>query len=145
MVASNRLYGGTVKGNDRTGWHMIDYVFLFANQAAAQADAAVGAYWLPGNADWRRDVVITGISVSTPTALVFGISTLTGFWIMVCSTLPNAALAASPNLVLALDRDAAINGHPFVAATPGLSGTGRTSATFAPVPMGSKYPIPLGQ
>lgn len=122
-----------------------DYFCIFTNQAAAQADATVGAYWDPVNLVWNLSTVFVGVSVVTPTALVDGISPITGFWIVVSSMTDNVALDAKANCVMKLDRQAAILGNAFVVASTGLSGAGRTSFTFSPVPHGSRYPRPLGQ
>ena len=119
---------------------MIDYIFLFANLAAAIADPTVGAYY---NNGWRMDVCNPGIKVVTAAALVNGVSPLTGYWVMIESP-PNVALANDAKLVLALDRNAAVQSKPFVVAAA-ISGANRTNATMAPVPLGSQYPQPLGQ
>jgi hypothetical protein len=122
-----------------------DYFCIFTNQAAAQVDAVVGTYWIVGNSAWDLSQTFPGVTVSTPSALVDGISAITGFWIVVSSPVDNAALDAKANCVMKLDRQAAILGNAFVVASTGLSGTGRTSFTFQPVPHGSRYPRPLGQ
>lgn len=122
-----------------------DYFCIFTNQAAAEADATVGTYWDPVNLVWNLSTVFPGLSVVTPAALVNGISPVTGFWIVVSSMTDNAALDAKANCVMKLDRQAAVLGNAFVVAASGLTGTNRTSATFQPVPHGSRYPRPLGQ
>lgn len=119
-----------------------DYFCIFTNQAAAEADAIVGPYW--NGDDWDRSTTFPGVAVSTPSALVDGISAVTGFWIVVSSQTDNAALDAKSNCVMKLDRQAAVLGNSFVVAAT-LTGTGRTSFTFSPVPHGSHYPRPLGQ
>jgi hypothetical protein len=120
-----------------------DYFCIFTNQAAAEADATVGAYW--NGTTWDLSQTFPGVTVSTPSALVDGISAITGFWIVVSSPVDNAALDAKANCVMKLDRQAAVLGNAFVVAATGLTGTGRTSFTFQPVPHGSRYPRPLGQ
>jgi hypothetical protein len=120
-----------------------DYFCIFTNQAAAEADATVGPYW--NGTTWDLSQTFPGVTVSTPSALVDGISAVTGFWIVVSSPVDNAALDAKANCVMKLDRQAAILGNAFVVAATGLTGTGRTSFTFQPVPHGSRYPRPLGQ
>ena len=120
---------------------MIDYIFLFANLAAAIADPTVGAYY---NNGWRMDVCNPGIKVVTAAALVNGVSPITGYWIMIESTGPSAALSSNSKLVLVLDRDAAVRSKSFVVAAA-ISGANRTNATISVVPLGSQYPQPLGQ
>lgn len=120
----------------------IDYFCIFANAAAAQADANVGAFW--NGTAWDQSTVFPGISVVTPAALVNGISPITGFWIMVSRPSSNAGLDADTSCVMKLDRDlAAVNGSFVISAS--LTGTNRTNATFHPVPHGSSYPQPLGK
>lgn len=120
----------------------IDYFCLFSNAAAAQADVNVGAFW--NGLVWDQSTVFPGVSVATPAALVNGISPITGFWIMVSRPIANAGLDADTSCVMKLDRDlASVNGSFVLAAT--LTGTNRTTATFQPVPNGSKYPRPLGK
>jgi hypothetical protein len=122
----------------------IDYFCLFANAAAAQADANVGPFWNAAASSWDTSTVFPGISVVTPAALVNGISPITGFWIMVSRPAANAGLDASAACVMKLDRDlAAVNGAFVLTAT--LTGTNRTNATFQPVPHGSAYPRPIGK
>lgn len=120
----------------------IDYFCLFANAAAAQADANVGAFW--NGTVWDQSTVFPGVSVVTPAALINGISPITGFWIMVSRPSSNAGLDADTACVMKLDRDlASVNGSFVLAAT--LTGTNRTTATFQPVPNGSNYPRPFGK
>ena len=121
----------------------IDYFCIFANAAAAQADANVGAFW--NGTVWDQSTVFPGISVVTPAALVNGISPITGFWIMVARPVANAGLDADTACVMKLDRDLASVNGAFVLAASGLTGTNRTNATFQPVPHGSQYPRPLGK
>lgn len=119
---------------------MIDYFCIFANAAAAQADSTVGTFW--NGATWDTSQVFPGISVSTPQALVNGISSLTGFWIIISLPIANAALDAL--CVMKLDRDLGrVNGAFVLAAV--LTGGNRTSLNFSPVPHGSGYPRPLGK
>jgi hypothetical protein len=124
----------------------IDYFCLFSNVAAAQADVNVGAFWDATKASWDTSTVFPGISVSTPAALVNGISTLTGFWIVVSRpTANNPGLDGDAACqILKLDRDLAAGNGAFVLAAA-ISGTNRTSLTFQPVPHGSNYPRPLGK
>jgi hypothetical protein len=120
----------------------IDYFCLFANAAAAQADVNVGVFW--NGTSWDTSTVFPGISVSTPAALVNGISPITGLWLMISRSTANAGLDADASCVMKLDRDlAASNGSFVISAT--ISGTNRTSLTFQPVPHGSQYPRPLGK
>lgn len=122
----------------------IDYFCLFATQAAAQVDVAVGVFWDSVNLTWRGDTTFPGVSVVTAAALVNGINPNTGFWIVVSQTARNVALDAKVNCVMTLDRDlGAVNGAFVLAGT--LTGANRTNATFSPIPAGSKYPRPFGK
>ncbi len=125
--------------------NQIDYLCIFSNAAAAQADGPVGAFW--NGSVWDPSTTFPGISVNTPAALINGISPITGFWIVVSQTARSGALDADTNCVLTLDRDQGkINGNFVVAAS--VTGTNRTNLSFKPQPMavsGSAYPIPLGK
>lgn len=126
----------------------IDYFLLYTNQAAAEADAAIlagdsfGPYW-SASGGWRPDVVFPGISVVTPQALINGVSSITGFWLLISSPALNAALAASPNFVMCLDRSLAPAGSFVLNAV--ISGSNRTSLQLHPVPAGAGYSQPLGK
>jgi len=121
---------------------MIDYFCLFANAAAAQADPTCGAFWNATTSAWDTSQVFPGISVSTLQALVNGISSVTGFWIVISQQATNPALDAI--CVMKLDRDLGrVNGAFVLAAS--ITGGNRTSLNFAPVPHGSGYPRPLGR
>jgi len=64
-------------------------------------------------------VVFPGLKVVTPSAIINGVSALTGFWLMISLPRDNAALDADAACVMKLDRDAAVRGYtPGVAATP---------------------------
>lgn len=117
---------------------MIDYFFLFSNQAAALADPIVGAF-SDGSGNWRLDICFPGIAVSTASALVNGISTLTGFWICISQTADNPTFDSHANLVISLNREAATL-HATV-----LNAGGHTSFQATPVPAGSTYHRPLNQ
>lgn len=121
---------------------MIDYFCIFANAAAAQADPTVGAFWNSSASAWDTSTVFPGVSVSTPAALVNGISSISGFWIIVSQQVSNPALDAI--CVMKLDRElGAVNGAFVLVAT--ITGSNRTNLNFAPVPHGSRYPRPLGK
>lgn len=122
----------------------IDYFCIFANAAAAQADANVGVFWNATLSVWDQSTVFPGVSVVTPAALINGISPITGFWILVSRPADNPGLDADTACVMKLDRDLGnVNGAFVLAAT--LTGTNRTNATFQPIPLGSGYPRPLGK
>jgi hypothetical protein len=120
----------------------IDYFCIFANAAAAQADPNVGVFW--NGTSWDTSTTFPGISVSTPAALVNGISPITGLWILIARPTANAGLDADTACVMKLDRDLAATNGSFVLSAS-ISGTNRTSLTFQPVPHGSGYPRPLGK
>jgi hypothetical protein len=120
----------------------IDYFCIFSNFAAAQADVNVGAFW--NGTSWDQSTTFPGISVATPAALVNGISSITGFWILVSRPVPDAGLDANTACVMKLDRDVGkVNGNFVVAGS--LTGSNRTNLTFQPAPFGSGYPRPLGK
>lgn len=120
----------------------IDYFCIFANAAAAQADANVGPFW--NGTNWDASTVFPGISVVTPAALVNGISSLTGFWILVARPAADAGLDANAGCAMKLDRDQGIVNGSFVLGGS-ITGINRTNLTFQPVPFGSGYPRPLGK
>lgn len=125
----------------------VDYFCIFANAAAAQADANVGQFWNGTTSTWDTSTTFPGISVTTPQALVNGISSLTGFWIMVSRPVADAGLDVDTACVMKLDRDLGkVNGNFVLAAA--ITGSNRTSLSFKPQPMavsGSAYPNPLGK
>jgi hypothetical protein len=122
----------------------IDYFCIFSNAASAQADGPVGTFWNSVSATWDTSTTFPAVSVVTPQALVNGISSLTGFWIIVSRTADSPALDADTNCVMTLDRDLGkVNGNFVLAAA--ITGSNRTSLTFHPVPHGSGYPSPLGK
>ncbi len=120
----------------------IDYFCLFTNAAAAQADANVGPFW--NGTSWDTSTVFPGVTVITPAALVNGISSLTGFWIIISRLAADAGLDANTACVMKLDRDLGIINGSFVLGAS-LIGTNRTLAIFKPVPFGSGYPQPFGK
>ncbi len=138
---------------------MIDYLFAAPDLPTAQADAALGAYWLPANPPfspgaWRGDVVNAGLSVwndaqdATSTdpssgATITIHSYLPGLWLSVSLSARNAALEASPLLVLGADRDAAAAGAPqttyIFAFGPGQSLARFAGMHVSPLDEGAKY------
>ena len=117
----------------------IDYFCIFSNAASAQADANVGVFWDAAHSSWDTSTVFPGISVSTPAALVNGISPITGLWLLVARPSADAGLDADSACVMKWDRDA------VAVVSASLTGTNRTSASFKPVPFGSNYAIPFGK
>jgi hypothetical protein len=122
----------------------IDYYLLFSNAASAQADPIVGAapYW--NGTKWNTSITFPGTTMVTSQALINGISSGLGFWIIISLPTPNAAIAADANLVFTFNRDAGCRLQSFVLSAT-VTGTARTLATTHPVPAGSCYPQPLGQ
>jgi hypothetical protein len=122
----------------------IDYYMLFSNAAAAQADPVVGSppYW--NGTNWNTSITFPGTTLITSQALINGISSFAGFWIIISLPTPNAAIAADTNLVFTFNRDSACRLQSFVLSAT-VVGTARTLATTHPVPAGSCYPQPLGQ
>jgi hypothetical protein len=126
----------------------MDYFCLFATQAAAEANPVVGQYYSASGASWDLSQTFPGIKVTTPSAILNGVSTLTGFWIIVSTAGPNATLAGKVATTgpcyIGLDRDVGkVNGSFVINA--GISGSARTALTFSPIPEGSAYPSPLGK
>lgn len=122
----------------------IDYFCIFANAAAAQVNPTVGVFWNAAAGVWDTSTVFPGVSVVTQQALVNGISSTTGFWILVSRPVVDVSLDANAACVMKLDRDfGKINGNFVLAAT--IIGANRTNLNFSPVPQGSDYPIPLGK
>lgn len=121
----------------------IDYFCIFSNAAAAQADGPVGAFW--NGSTWDTSTTFPGISVATPQAVINGVSSVTGFWIIVSRPAANAGLDADTNCVMKLDRDQGkVNGNFVLGAS--VTGTNRTNLTFQPGPFdGPGYPRPLGK
>ena len=122
----------------------IDYYLLFANAASAQADPVVGAppYW--NGTNWNLSITFPNTKLVTAQALINGISSGLGFWIIISLPAPNAAIAADTNLVFTFNRDVGCRLQSFVLSAT-VVGTSRTLATTQPVPAGSCYPQPLGQ
>ena len=123
----------------------VDYFCLFANAAAAQANATVGAYWHPATSDspasWDESQTFPGIKVVTPQALVNGVSTGLGFWIIIARRNDDAALDAVTNCVMKLDRDVAITGRvPGAAvaaqAISSITNSGNTATVITALPHG---------
>lgn len=121
----------------------IDYFCIFSNAAAAQADGPVGAFWSTDSLSWDLSTTFPGVKVVTPQALINGIPSFTGFWIIVSRTADSPALDADTNCVMTLDRDLAPGGAFVTAAV--ITGSNRTSLNFSPVPHGAAYPRPLGK
>jgi hypothetical protein len=143
---------------------MIDYLFAAPDQATAQADPALAAYWLPANppftpGGWRGDCVNPGLQVwseaqdttQTITDPVMGTQTITthnylpGLWLNIATNTRSPALEASPLLVLGADRDAANAGAPQTAYVFAF-GPGQSLARFAgmhvsPMFAGANYPF----
>lgn len=122
----------------------IDYFCIFANATAAQADANVGTFW--NGTTWDTSTTFPGVSVTTPQALVNGISSITGFWIIVSRPIVDGGLDANIACVMKLDRDLGkINGSFILNSA--IVGGNRTALTFKPQPManGQAYPSPLGK
>ena len=122
----------------------LDYFLLFTSAAIAQSDSVVGTYWDAIDGVWNLSVVFPGIKVITPQAVINGISSLTGFWIIISNAGDVPSLDNHSNLVMKLDRDIAAQGGSFVLSSV-ITGTSRTNLTFQPGPQGHKYPHPLGQ
>jgi hypothetical protein len=124
---------------------MIDYFFLFPDEAAAIADPVLAPFHIAVDpVGWRCDFCFPNMAIVTPQAVVHGINPNTGFWIMVARNTPINVMGTHANLVLALDRDAANAGGTFVRIAA-LAGVNRTTATMSVLPAGANYPQPLGQ
>ncbi len=143
---------------------MFDYLFAAPDQAAAQADPALAAYWLPANppftpGGWRGDCVNAGLQVwnsaqdttATVTDPMMGTRTITthaylpGYWLNIATNARNPALEASPLLILGADRDAADAGAPqtqyIFCFGPGQSLGQFAGMNVSPLMAGANYPF----
>jgi hypothetical protein len=93
---------------------------------------------------WDTSTTFPGITVLTPQALINGIPSLTGFWILVARPAADSGLDTDTACVMKLDRDLGIVNGSFVLAAA-ITGANRIALTFQPVPHGSGYPRPLGK
>lgn len=116
---------------------IIDHLLRFADEAAAQV--ALPEYWIAEVGEWRGDVCIPGVSVSTEANGPFP-----GWFIVIALPAVSATLKDLPDHACRLiaDRDAANAGQSFlryVAAdmAPGALASARVVPTFA----GSTYPF----
>lgn len=119
---------------------MIDYLCIFANEAAARSDATVGAFWT--GSVWNTSTVFPNVKVSTSATLVNGVNPATGWWIIVSRLAAVAALDAL--CAMKLDRVLGETHGAFEIGTT-ISGSDRTGLSFSPEPHGAKYPAPLGE
>ncbi len=119
---------------------MIDHLFNFASDSAAQADASVGAYWRAGDAE------ISGAwdgSCAFPGQVVTRLSTgeiEPGWFITIAKVAVDLALSDHPNCVLVADREGAKRSEPFVIKTA-LDAATLADRKIEPVPFGSDYPF----
>lgn len=137
---------------------MIDYLFCAPDQPTAAADPALSAFWLPATtfapACWRGDVVNPGLQVWADAGDTFVTDPLTGqqdtihtylpgFWLTVSQNARDAALEASPYLVLGADRDAANAGATrdvfVIALGPGQALDRFTGMHVSPLMGGADY------
>lgn len=117
---------------------MIDHMGAFADEAAARADPAWGAYYVPdgaGGGAWRGDVCVPGVSVWEPAndTIVNGALTHQPYdsqWRLIVS-LPAQSAALSASAELVADRAAAAAGHPFLLQA-NLTVTQLAALTFQP-------------
>ena len=147
---------------------MFDYLFAAPDQATAQADPALSAFWLPANppftpGGWRGDCVNASLQVwsdagdttQTITDLMMGTQTVTthaylpGFWLSVSTSARSPALEASPLLILGADRDAADAGAPqtqyIFCFGPGQSLGQFAGMNVSPMFAGANYPFGASQ
>jgi hypothetical protein len=133
---------------------MIDYLFCAPDVASAITDPAIALFV---SADgWRLDVVNPGLQVwadagdVTTTDPVSGQPVVThsflpGFWFSISQGARNAALEASPYLVLGASRDAANAGATqaqfIVALGPGQTLERFTGMHVSPLMQGASYPF----
>jgi hypothetical protein len=93
---------------------MLDYLLSFPNEAAAQADSVVGAFWMPPDnqgdpGSWRGDVCIPSVAV---TVISTGQPYNANWNIIISQSADNPLLDGHANLVLAANRDMANAGAP---------------------------------
>jgi hypothetical protein len=107
----------------------IDYIFAFPNEAAAEADPDVGAYFVDGA--WRADCCLPGLAVTVngsggmvtvtfpggpPQTVPGPDAPLDALWrIAIARPARDVALEASAGLEIIADRDAANAGAPMSA------------------------------
>lgn len=138
---------------------MIDHLFSFADEAAAQA--ALSSYWIPASEDgpgtWRGDVCIPGVSVYAIT----GTEALTdpetgqsydreirepypGWYIVVALPAIHSVLRDLPDAACRLiaDRDAANRGENFIRyVAADMDPAVLSVAKVEPIFAGSSYPF----
>jgi hypothetical protein len=123
---------------------MIDYLFAFASEVAAQADPVIGAYYIPASPDgpgqWRGDICIPNVQVIV---IATGLP-LDSQWRLIIA-LPQrvSALDNHPDVVLIADRDAANAGaapSQFVLYSV-VPASAWPTLQISPVFAGSNYPF----
>ena len=137
---------------------MLDYLVSAPDEQTAIADATLGGFYQAasqfGPGGWRGDCVIPSIQVwldagDTTTGAdpatgqpIIAHAYLPGFWLVISQVQRNAALEASPYLVLGADRDAAspTNTGIFLFG-PGQSAARFVGAHVSPTFSGSAYPF----
>lgn len=117
----------------------IDYLVKLADEAMAQADPVIGKYYLPASDDqpgqWN------GVWCFPAQVYQNGVQDTSGFFLWISLKGPDAALDASPALVISADRDKALRGDPtFIRFTP-IPQDQLSSYTISPVVAGSNYPF----
>ena len=137
----------------------IDHLMRFDTEDAAKADAVVGAYFSPADAEgpgaWRGDVCIPNVSVyalGAPGVDADGNPVenrvpFSGWYVVIALPALSAALRDVPGNACRLiaDREAAERGESFIRyvapdMTPDVLGTAHIEPLFA----GSGYPFGLG-
>jgi hypothetical protein len=139
---------------------MIDYLFCAPSEAAASADPALAAYRISYGSAWDLSIVNAnfgaGLQVWADAGDTFVTDPLTGqqdtmhtflpgYWLSVSQSARNAALEASPYLVLGADRDAANAGATrdvfVIALGPGQALDRFTGMHVSPLMAGANYPF----
>jgi hypothetical protein len=140
---------------------MLDYLLCAPDEPTAIADPVLGAFHRPASAadpgGWRGDVVLAPLQIwadsgdvtlgTDPTTgqLIVQHTYLPGFWLSISQTARNAALEASPYLVLGSNRDMANAGATMAkfvfAFGPNQSLTRFTGMHVSPVEQGANYPF----
>lgn len=139
---------------------MIDYILGFADEATAQIDPVVGAFYTPASSEgigqWRGDNCISAVVVTVLGTGSILMDPITGqpytgpnqvfdsLWRIIISQkarLP--ALDAHPATQLVADRDAASSGAPlaqFILQNI-LPLTVLATLEISPTPLGARYPF----
>lgn len=126
---------------------MIDHLMTFASEAEAKADPVVGQYFTTVDtwSGWRGDCCIPGVFAWSPAdntevnGEVVRQPYDTNWRILISEPEANSELMASGFCHLVTDREAAVDGQPFILQTI-LTDAELNSIALEPTFLGSAYP-----